>query len=63
MTTTRHEVRTFITELHCDQCGGDMKSTSSARLTSPPTYEHECRQCGHIEWMNRVYPATDYEKH
>lgn len=50
----------FTVQAMCDGCGGVMRTSGVAFMSSPPQYPHECIDCGHRETLKRHYPYTDY---
>lgn len=57
------EVKVFVEELYCDECGGKMfmDKIAGVLLTYPPQYPHKCVNCGKTIIMNKCYPDTIYE--
>lgn len=63
----RQEVRTFISNLVCETCKeGFMQKVATEMSTidltcNPPKYKHLCSKCGHVDWIDTIYPAITYE--
>lgn len=58
----RTEVKTFKVTLGCDRCGGEMRPTGVAIMSSPPQYPHECGKCGDTQnIIDKQYPYVAYE--
>jgi DNA-directed RNA polymerase subunit RPC12/RpoP len=60
-TIRKQEVRTFILNLLCDECGGQMVFKGDGLLTYPPKFPHICMECGKEVITDKIYPATEYE--
>ena len=60
-TIRKQEVRTFVLNLLCDECGGQMVFKGDGLLTYPPKFTHICMECGKEVITDKVYPATEYE--
>ena len=57
----RREIKTYKTELICDECGVPMEFTGMVLTSYPEQYVHKCRKCGKTEYLTRLYPLTEYE--
>lgn len=53
------EVRVYLVEYRCDECGSLMEFTGRMLPSLPPLYEHRCRN-NHTISLSRSYPTTDY---
>ena len=60
-TIRKQEVRTFVLNLLCDDCGGQMVFKGDGLLTYPPKFTHICMECGKEVITDKVYPTTEYE--
>ena len=59
----RTEVKPIQVTLQCDDCGGEMKPTGTALMTSPPQYPHVCEKCGASSNIRaKTYPYIEYIK-
>lgn len=64
MAEIKTELKTFMVEMQCDQCGkGMMERTNATVLTSnPPQYTHSCTSCGYSANYTTSYPNGIHEK-
>ena len=64
MAEVRYEVKTFVIEYACDECGeGEMKGTGNVLMTSPVNYPHQCNKCGAMKtFTGEKYPKKIYEQ-
>ena len=60
-TIKKQEVKTFVLNLICDECGGEMVFKGDGVLTYPPKFPHICTKCGKEVITDKIYPATEYE--
>jgi uncharacterized Zn finger protein len=47
-------------EQECPKCGGEMFWTGVEHSVNPPTYPHECNECGELRSYKAVYPKIDH---
>lgn len=57
----KREVRTYMVELICDECGVPMEFTGIVYDSYPGQYEHRCPKCGRTSYPDRSYPIIEYE--
>ena len=57
------EVKTFLVECICDNCGeGKMKPTGTCLTSNPPQYPHVCDKCGAtVTVLDMTFPYKSYE--
>jgi len=62
MSETEQEVKTYVVNYICDECGdGFMEPTGEIYLTNPPQYPHVCNKCGAKKTFNKKYPYQRLE--
>ena len=59
----RHEVRTFLVDMVCENCSeGYMRPVGNIALsTYPIQYPHKCEKCGYTQNYTKNYPYEVYE--
>lgn len=55
------EVRVFMDELICDNCGAKMEFSGIVLTSAPPMFEHICPKCGKRVNPREKYPLIRYE--
>lgn len=59
---TKQEVRTFLVNKRCYECGnGEYEPTGTALMSNPPQYPHVCNNCGDERNLRQTYPDLRYE--
>jgi hypothetical protein len=53
--------RQVLVEYTCDQCAiGKLAPTGFSYMTKPPTYEHQCNNCGAVKDLSEIYPVIRF---
>ena len=62
MPETRREVKTYLINYICDECGdGFMEPTGKMLLTNQPGFPHQCNKCEARETFSDKYPKQVLE--
>lgn len=68
MAEHRYAVQTYRIDYRCDACTTPLRftgMTKPARLVALPgrgdLHQHRCPGCEAVTWLERTYPATEYE--
>ena len=63
MAEQKKEVKTYIVDYICDECGvGKMRNSGMSHVTHPKQYPHSCTNCYYQKTFNCVYPRTEISK-
>jgi len=55
------ELKTYLVEAICPECGGGMKSTGVVLNTYPAQYPHKCENCEYKANSHFCYPLHEYD--
>jgi len=56
------ELKTFLHELECPQCKGELKWNGTIINTSPLLYHHACNSCKYAIDIHEKYPHQVYKE-
>jgi uncharacterized Zn finger protein len=62
MGVKKSETVSRLEKYECDECGGNVNTTSVVFNTHPPQYEHQCASCGKRYILDAVYPRVAFEE-
>jgi hypothetical protein len=61
--TKNTEIKTYKVRAYHEDCGGELVGTGHGVTAGSTAWEHRCKKCGAVGWVDSVnYPAIAYEE-